>query len=117
MSLFTNRKSGYFGEQNVTRTGAKYTQILIQLLNQFDDSCLENCFTPSERDSLSEVLLESSKWYRGNYIKNVNVSVDKHNRTPNINITLGRNNGTMGSNNNLNITFQSKQVMTPLPNC
>ncbi len=118
LSLFTNRNIGYFGEQNITRTGAKYTQVLIQILHQIDFKCLESEFNPSELDSLSEVLLESNKWYRGNYIKNVKVAIDENHpdKIPNINIMLGRSNGTMGTNNNLSINFQPNQAIIRLLN-
>ncbi len=99
--LFENRKSCYFSEQNITRTGAKYAEVLMQILDQ--------SLLPENKSklfaeyainfgNLRQIVLESEKWYHKNYTKNVKVLVNGMGK---LQITLGKYNGTMGKNNEI----------------
>ncbi len=107
--LFQNRRSKYFGEQNVTRTGAKYTAVLIKTLCVFySQDELAQLFSKNQinKANIESILTEANKWYRGNYIKNVDVTIDLGGY---LRVTLGKPNGTMGSN--YRISFPDYKIL------
>ena len=91
LSLFENRNVGIISTQNITRTAAKYVEVLRLVLEQLKPHALATQLDYNEIRNLDLIRVESNKWYRGNYIKNVRVN-KINNR---LQIQLGRENGSM----------------------
>ena len=65
--LFTNRNSGWLGQQNITRTAAKYIEVLLQCYGQNNLGELQDY----EKNNIILARSESNKWYRMNYIHKI----------------------------------------------
>ncbi len=97
--LFQNRRGGLCIGQNLTRTAAKYTQVLVQLMDIYVTEGYAKLNT-DEFANIQLALQEADKWYRGNYIKNDQVLTKPEGG---LEITLGNKNGTMGKDYQINL--------------
>ncbi len=68
LNLFRNRNTGFLGQQNLNRSAAIYIQVL-RSLPEIDLSALNS----QERKNIDIATNESNKWYRENYIRDVQV--------------------------------------------
>lgn len=106
LNLFTNRRSGCFGQQNINRSAAKYTQALNLILRMVSNT------EPKVETNIKLVLNEANKCYRSNYLKNVSLSAKDNILT----IKLGQENGQMGEDYKLDISLKeaiSEQLISP----
>ena len=107
LTLFTNRTSNSvfnfgLGYQNINKNAAKYSEILRQILSTLNP---EEKLNEARQGNINLISNEASKWYRANYIKNISVK----NTNNGLAIKLGQENGDMGQNYKLNITFLVKE--------
>lgn len=111
LSLFENRNDDG-SVQNINRTAAKYVEVLRQILGleKLKSFISPNTFCLIENYNFDLIRSESNKWYRGNYIQNVAVRLNGDS----LNIQLGRQNGTMGKDYELEVQLKPKQDDTSI---
>jgi hypothetical protein len=94
LTLFTNRNTGFLGQQNITRNAAKYTKALMLILSKFHEPNISINLLPEDiQKNINLVLSEANKWYRSNYIKNVIIVEEKNSG---FEIKFGQESGDMG---------------------
>jgi hypothetical protein len=113
-SLFRNRDTGLFGKQNINRTAAKYVEVLREILDATDENKGNRRFEDEVQCNLRLLTNESHKWYRGNYIQHVHVTINH--TTNSLDIQLGKHGGTMGNHHTFTIPIkmdkqQNQQTM------